>query len=123
METRYNTHMDKLHKVFDERPWGNFQQFTLNEPSTVKVITVKKGEAFSLQRHANRSEFWHILSGNGIATIGEATQEVKTGDEVFIESGVGHRMEATEDIVFLEIAFGEFDESDIVRIEDKYNRS
>lgn len=115
--------MDKLHKIFDDRPWGNFQQFTLNQPSTVKVITVKKGEAFSLQRHQSRSEFWHIISGHGTATVGEATQQVSPGDEVFIEVGVAHRMEATEDIVFLEIAFGEFDESDIVRIKDKYNRS
>jgi hypothetical protein len=28
----------------------------------------------------------------------------------------------TEQLLFLEIAFGEFDEKDIVRLEDKYGR-
>ena len=27
----------------EERPWGNFRQFTHNTSSTVKIITVKAG--------------------------------------------------------------------------------
>ena len=54
----------------EDRPWGSFERFTLNEPSTVKIITVKSGEAFSLQKHKGRDEWWKILQGDGTATIG-----------------------------------------------------
>ena len=37
-----------------ERPWGRFEQFTLNEPTTVKTITVEPGHRLSLQRHEHR---------------------------------------------------------------------
>ena len=32
-----------------EKPWGGFEQFTLNEISTVKILTIKPGQTFSLQ--------------------------------------------------------------------------
>ena len=111
-----------IKKYIEERPWGKFERFTMNEKCTVKIITVKKGEAFSLQYHNNRDEFWHILSGVGIVTLGEEKKEAKAGDEYMISKGTHHRMEATEEVKFLEIAFGEFDENEIVRVEDKYNR-
>jgi hypothetical protein len=36
--------------VEDERPWGRFRQYTHKQPTTVKVICVRDGEALSLQR-------------------------------------------------------------------------
>ncbi len=81
------------------------------------------GEAFSLQKHAKRTEFWKILSGSGTVTAGEKQHAAHAGDEFMIESGMLHRVEAgTEPVVFLEIALGEFDEADIVRLEDRYGR-
>lgn len=116
--------MDGLsHYNKEERPWGAFERFTLNEPSTVKIITVKPGEAFSLQTHNNRDEFWHITAGSGTVTLGEESRAVQTGDNLWSPKGTAHRMEAGEHgIEFLEIAFGEFDEGDIIRIEDRYGR-
>ena len=108
----------------DIRPWGQFERFTLNEKSTVKIITVNAGEEFSLQTHTHRQEFWRVLAGSGTITHGEETSEVKVGDEFFIEQGQQHRAKGgAENLVFLEIALGEFDEGDIVRLEDKYGRT
>ncbi len=108
----------------DERPWGNFERFTLNEPSTVKIITMKPGEAFSLQQHAHRDEEWRILAGSGVVTVGETKKEVFPGQTFFVARGVNHRVEGgPHGIQFLEISLGEFDESDITRIEDRYGRS
>ncbi|MBP9710744.1 MAG: phosphomannose isomerase type II C-terminal cupin domain [Candidatus Pacebacteria bacterium] len=108
----------------DVRPWGAFERFTLNENTTVKIITVKAGEAFSLQTHAHRKEVWRILSGSGSVTVGDTKTEAIAGKSFCIEAGVQHRAEAgTEDLQFLEIAFGEFDEGDITRLEDKYGRT
>ena len=107
----------------DVRPWGQFERFTLNERSTVKIITVNAGEAFSLQTHKSRDEFWRVISGYGTVTVGDSQEEANPGDEFFIPRGTVHRAEGGEEgLVFLEIAFGEFDEGDIVRLDDKYGR-
>ncbi len=116
--------MDGLsHYTQDSRPWGGFEQFTFNEQSTVKIITVKHGEAFSLQTHAEREEFWRVLSGFGTVTLDDKQLPAKVGDSFFVPRGTAHRAEAnTEDLVLLEIAFGTFDENDITRLEDRYGR-
>lgn len=107
----------------EERPWGNFERFTLNEKTTVKIVTVRPGEAISLQTHRQRDEFWRVLSGSGTVTIGSETQGTKKGDTFFGKRGQEHRIEAgKEDLVILEIAFGDFDEQDIARLEDLYGR-
>ena len=108
----------------EERPWGSFERFTLNEPSTVKIITVNPNEAFSLQQHANRDEEWQIVRGSGKITVGGETKEAKQGTTFFVKRGTAHRVEAgSEGIQFLEIAFGAFDEADITRFEDRYGRA
>ena len=107
----------------DNRPWGSFRQFTQNEPSTIKIISVTAGQRLSLQYHLKRSEFWAIISGNPVITIGEKIEKSKPGEEFFIPVNAIHRIEALEnDAQILEIAFGDFDENDIVRIEDSYGR-
>jgi len=114
-----STHYEK-----DERPWGFYERFTLNEQSTVKIITVRPGEAFSLQTHSGRDEFWHIVSGSGTVTVGQEAKEAQMDNNFFIPKGTEHRLEAgPEGCTFLEIAYGEFSESDITRIEDKYGRA
>jgi mannose-6-phosphate isomerase-like protein (cupin superfamily) len=108
----------------DIRPWGEFERFTLNEQTTVKIITVKAREAFSLQTHAHRKEIWRIISGTGIVTVGETISEAGPGSTFSIEPGIKHRAEAGPNgLQFLEIAFGDFDEGDITRLEDKYGRA
>ncbi len=105
------------------RPWGNSKRFTLNEATTVKIIFVSPTEAFSLQTHKHRAEFWRILKGSGTITVGNSTVVAQEGDEFYIEKETHHRAEAgTQGLEFLEIAFGEFDEQDITRLEDKYGR-
>lgn len=106
-----------------ERPWGSFRQFTLNDPSTVKIITVKPNEILSLQSHKKRSEFWHIINGDGTVEIGEIKKNTMIGDEHEIQIGEKHRLGAGPNgIQVLEIAVGDFDEEDIVHYEDKYGR-
>lgn len=111
--------------VRDERPWGFFERLTNNEPTTVKLITVRRGECLSLQMHAKRDEYWRVISGRGVATVGDAMHSACAGDEFYIPRTTAHRAEAAtdEDFVFLELAFGDFDENDIVRIEDSYGRA
>ncbi len=112
------THYEK-----EQRPWGDFERFTLNEKTTVKIITVKAGEAFSLQTHEKRDEFWRVLRGSGVIRLGEKDHEAHEGDVFFSPRHTMHRATGGPDgLTFLEIAFGEFDENDIKRFEDRYGR-
>lgn len=112
------------HYQKEGRPWGDFERFTLNEKTTVKIITVKAGEAFSLQTHEHRDEFWRVLSGTGVIRIDDKDNDVCAGDVFFILRHTMHRaIGGHEGLTFLEIAFGDFDEKDIERIEDRYGRT
>ena len=111
-------------KHAEQKPWGGFEQFTHNEPSTVKILTINPHEALSLQYHRSRDEFWKVLSGSATITVGDSTHHANEGDEFFISQGQKHRIQTEEyPTKILEISFGDFDEFDIVRLEDKYNRS
>jgi mannose-6-phosphate isomerase-like protein (cupin superfamily) len=113
-----------MKKFVVQKPWGNFEQFCQNENCTVKIITLNPGEELSLQYHNHRDEFWKIILGQATIVIGEQTKESKEGDEFFIPKKVKHRIRTTDCTVkVLEISFGEFDEDDIIRLKDKYNRA
>lgn len=108
----------------EERPWGGFERFTLNEKTTVKIVAVRPGESISLQTHERRDEFWRVIRGSGVIRIGDTDAEAREGGAFFCRRGEKHRVTGgPEGIAFLEIAFGDFDEGDINRLEDKYGRS
>lgn len=110
----------------DFRPWGQEVWLTRDgvEPAMVKAITVKPGEALSLQYHHNRDEFWYVVSGNGRAEIDGATKELSAGISCFVPRETRHRIYGgTIPLIFVECAYGTFDESDIVRLDDKYGRT
>ena len=112
-----------MKKYSEKRPWGMFERFTLNEISTVKILTIKPRQGFSLQYHKNRKEFWRFLDNPAKVTIGKKTLKLKKGDEIIIPKKTNHRIEAySKTVNVLEIAFGKFDEKDIIRLEDKYGR-
>ncbi|AIF82362.1 mannose-6-phosphate isomerase, type 2 [Candidatus Nitrososphaera evergladensis SR1] len=108
----------------ETRPWGHFERFTLNEPCTVKLVYVDGDKRLSLQYHNNRSEFWKVVKGPVKVQIGEEKKLLQTGDTITIPKGTVHRLEgAGTDAIILEISKGDFDETDIVRIEDDYKRA
>lgn len=106
-----------------KKPWGKFICLTNNELSTVKLLYINKGEELSLQYHLHREEFWRVIKGNPKITIGDSIQDSQENDEFVVPAHTNHRISAPlDDVVILEISKGQFDENDIVRIEDKYNR-
>ena len=110
----------------DPRPWGEELWLMRDHapPCMVKVITVQPGQALSLQYHLHRDEFWLVLSGDGTAEIDRAPTALSIGTTCFIAREVRHRVSAGSTVlVFLELAFGDFDEADIVRLEDRYGRT
>ena len=56
-----------------DKPWGRFEQYTHNLPSTVKIITVAPGGTLSRQYHHHRDELWVVLDpGARVELDGEA---------------------------------------------------
>jgi mannose-6-phosphate isomerase-like protein (cupin superfamily) len=119
-----STTRDPREDIFvDRRPWGQFECFTLNSSTTVKIITVEAGHRLSLQRHAHRDELWTILDAPLDVEIAGEAWTAKPGEKIWIPRGTTHRVHATRATGrFLEIAFGHFDEDDIERLEDDYAR-
>ena len=116
---------DPRDEIFvQERPWGQFEQFVSNERVTVKIITVQPGHRLSLQTHENRGEFWQVLDGPIEVTVGDRTWSAQPGEKVWVPQGAVHRMANQGEVAgrLLEVAFGDFDEADIVRLQDDYAR-
>lgn len=109
----------------EDRPWGSFDTFVDKQLCTVKILTIAAGQKFSLQYHEHRSEFWRVIGGEGSVIIGDETIECKIGDEYKIPQGTIHRAIGgeKESLQLLEIMFGDYDEEDIVRLEDTYGRT
>ncbi len=107
-----------------EKPWGKFQQNTHNLPTTVKVITVRPGAALSLQYHNKRDELWVALDPGAQVEVADRILRAEPEETVFIPRRTPHRLSAIgeEPVRILEISLGEFDEEDIVRLEDVYGR-
>jgi mannose-6-phosphate isomerase-like protein (cupin superfamily) len=100
---------------------GNFEQFC--QKVTVKNLNVKPHEALSLQYHHHRDEFWRVIEGLGNIVIGKETHLVKKGDEFFMQRETNHQITTAKSLLsILKISFGDFDENDIIRLKDKYNR-
>ncbi len=106
------------------RPWGKFRSFPLAQAGSIKIITVKSGEVLSLQYHTKRSEFWVILDEGFEITAGDRVWQPKMNEEVFIPRKTPHRVRCIgqKSARILEIWIGKSEESDIIRLDDKYGR-
>jgi len=114
---------DNLQIYEEERPWGLFRRFTNNSNSTVKIITINPNEELSLQSHNKREEFWRVIKGNGVFEVEDKKYIVGEGVEQYVPLKAKHKIKAgAQGVEILEIAFGDFDEDDIIRYEDKYGR-
>lgn len=109
------------------KPWGNYENlFTnLGEASiSAKIITVNPKSRLSLQYHKHRYEYWFVLSGRAIVQLEKDVFTLIAGCTCTVPTGTLHRLGA--DVIVtqvLEIAIGQFDEDDIVRVEDDYGRA
>jgi mannose-6-phosphate isomerase-like protein (cupin superfamily) len=110
--------------IEEKRPWGRFERFTLNEQCTVKLVYLDGDKRLSLQYHSNRSEFWKVIKGTIKVQLGDEIRTLREGESITIPKKAVHRLiGAGADAVILEISIGEFDEGDIVRLEDDYKRA
>jgi mannose-6-phosphate isomerase len=107
-----------------EKPWGYFEQYTHNLPSTVKIITVAPGGTLSRQYHHKRDELWVVLDEGACVELDGEVLYPGREEKLFIPRGTVHRLSSVggSEVRVLEISFGEFEEDDIVRLDDVYGR-
>ena len=105
------------------RPWGSFRQYANNEAVTVSLMTVQPNQRLSLQSHTGRAELWIVLDEGAIVQVDEAILRPNAGDEIWIPAHARHRLSSAGPTVrVLEVAFGNWQQDDIVRYEDDFNR-
>ncbi|MCJ7563422.1 MAG: phosphomannose isomerase type II C-terminal cupin domain [Candidatus Aminicenantes bacterium] len=111
--------------IEDIRPWGKFRAYPHKNTGSIKIITVKPGASLSLQFHHRRSEFWIALDRGLEITVGKKVWRPKKGEEIYVPRKTAHRLRCVgrSPARVMEIWLGHSDESDIVRLEDKYGRS
>jgi mannose-6-phosphate isomerase len=109
----------------DIRPWGKFRAYPHQNAGSLKIITVNPGASLSLQFHRRRSEFWVVLDRGLEITLGSKVWRPRKGEEIYIPREALHRLSCVgrSPARVMEIWLGNSDESDIVRIEDKYGRT
>lgn len=115
---------DKPPVKFVERPWGSFKQFAHNEACTVSLMTVIPGQRLSLQSHTRRAELWIVLDDDATIQVGDTIRTYQAGDEIWIPVNERHRLSCSGEkpIRVLEVAFGDWQQEDIKRYDDDYNR-
>lgn len=94
-----------------------------NEEVTVSLMTVKAGQRLSLQSHTGRAELWIALDDHAIIQVGEDIIQAQQGDEFWIPPNTKHRLMGGEHrSQVLEVAFGNWQQADIARYDDDYQR-
>lgn len=85
---------------------------------------MRPGGTLSLQYHSKRDELWVVLDPGASVEVGNQLLTPEPEETVFIPRRTPHRLSAIgeEPVRILEISLGEFDEVDIVRLEDVYGR-
>jgi mannose-6-phosphate isomerase len=114
----------KPEPTYVERPWGSFKQYAHNQEVTVSLMTVRPGQRLSLQSHSARAELWVVLDEGASVQIGEEVHMPGVGDELWIPSNTPHRLSGVGErpARVLEVAFGNWQQADIIRYEDDYDR-
>jgi len=109
----------------ESRPWGMYEVLLDSKECKVKRIYVAPNSRLSYQYHFKRQEHWIVTKGT-LTIILDGEKVFKgPGESIKIPRGAKHRAwnETDELVQFIEVQTGEsFDETDIVRIKDDYNR-
>ena len=107
-----------------DKPWGRVVTYALNQPSSVRVITVEPGQETSIHYHRLRDEMWVVLDPGLEIVVGNRVVRAEPGDEFMVSSETVHRIanHAASPGRVLEIAYGYTSEDDERRLQDDYGR-
>ena len=109
------------------RPWGEYYGWDQGEEWNLKTIYIKPNKRLSLQYHHHREEWWLLVEGDATAVVHEGKEELtiplRKGEVFRVGKRQIHRLSSRGGGVVVEVAYGAFDEEDIVRLEDDHGRA
>ncbi len=107
-----------------DKPWGKVVTYALNQPSSVRLITVEPGQETSEHYHRLRDEMWVVLDPGLVIQIGNKVLEAQPGDEYVVSAEEPHRIQNKGEKRgrVLEVAYGCTSEDDTFRLQDDYGR-
>lgn len=109
------------------RPWGEYYGWDSGSGWNLKTIYIKPKMRLSLQYHHKREEWWLLVSGDAQATVHERGKEravaLKKGEVFRVGKKQVHRLSSKRGGIVVEVAYGRFDENDIVRLQDDHGRT
>lgn len=103
-----------------EKPWGKEIWWSVTEAYAGKILYIRAGHSLSKQYHRQKRETMLVIQGRGYVELGEKRIPVEPRKVIDIPPGTVHRIEATTDMILIEISTPELD--DVVRLEDVYGR-
>jgi len=120
-----------------KKPWGKeiWLAYPPEFPYVMKKIFTNKGHRSSVHFHMMKQESNYVISGKAnVYTCNTAgnnfttdkllksliKREVKAGDAFHIQPGIAHRVEATEDLVTIEVSTPQV--NDVIRLQDDTGR-
>jgi len=109
------------------RPWGEYYGWDSGSDWNLKTIYIKPKSRLSLQYHHHRNECWMLVSGDASAIVHdkkgkEQKIKLKKGQLYSIDKKQVHRLQSEKGGIVVEVAYGKFDEEDIVRLQDDHGR-
>lgn len=124
---RGDSRADLHRRVF--RPWGWYDSLGSGPDGAgfqVKQIAVYPGQSLSLQKHRHRAEHWVVIRGTATITVDEVVHDYAPTEHAFIPLGAVHRLENRTDqpVEIIEVQMGDYlGEDDIIRLQDRYQRT
>jgi mannose-6-phosphate isomerase len=111
--------------VIVEKPWGKVTTYALNQPSSVRMITIDPGQETSEHYHQLRDEMWVVLDPGLVVQIGNREVEAQLGEEFVVAAEEPHRIKNRGEKRgrVLEVAYGYTTEDDTFRLQDDYGRT
>ena len=121
MKSKHPVKFIETKKVY--REWGTESILTDSSLYLGKINFYKAGFAGGLQKHKEKDETFHIISGEGYLDLEIITGKlqrftIKTGDTIHIPPGAVHRIKAITDLTGVE--FSNSIENDRHRCEEEY---
>lgn len=122
---RKNKFKELEDNVFENRPWGKFENIFISNNLKIKTIIINPKARISKQFHNHRSEHWFITKGKASIFKDGKIINLSKGQSIDIPKKCTHYIEnqTRTTLEFVEIQMGTyFGEDDIVRVEDIYDR-
>jgi mannose-6-phosphate isomerase-like protein (cupin superfamily) len=107
-----------------DKPWGKVVTYALNQPASVRVITVEPDQETSVHYHQMRDEMWVVLDDGLTVQIGNRSVRAQPGDEFMLSAETTHptTTDSPKRGRELEIAYRYTTEDDTLRLQDDYGR-